>query len=671
MKLKKQYCLLFSLVSLLSACSTTSQNSDQSQVAVNNETSSTKVIPSQVAVNNDVVISEVVTSEVVTSEVVPSPVVNEKQSLDAGVLRSQAETIREQNERLNSKDQKISRLEESLAQNKKQITQLNSQLDTQEETIARLETTIVNTRTARLVEIEQEKVKLNQLEAQYISLKLENENLNRSLNKLKIENRQYKEQILIHELMAADSFDLDSNNAEEIEMPTVADVSQDLSLMGLQSDYDALGKMHHALLHKYSTLDDDYQTLDRLYLEQENELARLKSKYKALDSANRKTKSDYTNLRQKNLDLGGAISDARSQQQHLWDQIQVKNKVITSIEADNAALREKSTSLENLTSGQVTATLPVVDNSFELGTLNAKILVLESEISAQKALLTEYQDKLTNLEQSDDKSDLKNIEIARLGQALVDLNADYKELNYQFEQLELAQGVSREQQHALLQKLTTAEENVTNLAVHKTRLETDLTQAQAELVSLQDRYEASLLALESAKGTRQSLETQLSDLIELEAISAGLKSHLTTNLSNVLWQIPKQVELGSSFEIILNANVNDGQAGQIFIAELITDSSLELVSSISAEAQASNGILQWRWRAKGVSESQMAQVNLFIHQEIQYQEDRVLREVYRDQQVLSLINDNLFEKYGFWMIAIFAGLMGGFMIGKLNKSNPS
>jgi hypothetical protein len=167
------------------------------------------------------------------------------------------------------------------------------------------------------------------------------------------------------------------------------------------------------------------------------------------------------------------------------------------------------------------------------------------------------------------------------------------------------------------------------------------------------------------------LETQLSDLIELEAISAGLKSHLTTNLSNVLWQIPKQVELGSSFEIILNANVNDAQAGQVFIAELIGDSSLELVSSVAAEAQASNGVLQWRWRAKGVSESQTAQVNVFIHQEIQYQEDRILREVYRDQQILSLINDNLFEKYGFWIIAIFAGLMGGFVIGKLNKSDPN
>lgn len=642
MKLKTQYCLLFSLVSLLSACSTTSQNSDQSQVAVNNDA--------------------------VTPEVLSSPVVNASKTFDNSAVQTQVEASSDQNEALNAKDQKISRLEQSLAQNQKQITQLNGALDSQEEKIARLETSIENTKTARLIEIEQEKLKLSQLESQYISLKLENEQLNKSLNELKIQNRQYKEQIRAHEIMAAGTFDPDSMTTQDVDMP---EVRQNSSLIGLQSDYDVLSNMHQSLLHKYSKLDEDYQSLDGLYLGQKAELARLTEKYKTLDAANRKSKSDYAELRQQNLDLGGAISDARSQQQHLWDQIQVKNKVIESLEADNALLREKSGSIDNLTSGQVTATLPVADNGFELGTLNAKILVLESEISAQKALLTEYQDKLSNLEQSDDKSDLKNIEIARLGQSLADLNADYKALNYQFEQLELAQSVSRDQQHQLLQKLTSAEESVNNLTAQKSQLEISLSEAQSELVDLQGRYEASLLALESAKGTRQSLETQLSELIELEAISAGLKSHLTTNLSNVLWQIPKQVELGSSFEIILNANVNDAQAGQVFIAELISDSSLELVSSVTAEAQASNGVLQWRWRAKGVSESQMAQVNLFIHQEIQYQEDRVLREVYRDQQVLSLVNDNLFEKYGFWMIAIFAGLIGGFVIGKLNKSNPN
>ena len=639
MKLKKQYCLLLSMVSFLSACSTTTQNTDTASVATSNA------------------------DQTQTAETIASPSVNAIQTVNTNEDSSQV---------IHSKNEEISRLKQTLANNQNQISNLDNELNLQEEKISALEAATKNAKAARLIEIEEEKAKLAQLEAQYIKLKLENEQLKQSLVNATSQNKLLKEQILRHELMTADDADF---IPVEIDKPepneSVADVTQDLSIIGLQEDYNVLNKMHHALLHKYANLDENYQTLDGQYLSQQDELNQLKAQYKTLARANQKSKTDYAALKQKNLDLGGAISDARAQQQSLWDQIQVKEKVIKSLEADNSALREKSATLSNLTSGNITSTLPVSDNALELGTLNAKILVLESEIEAQQKLLSEYQEKLTELEQSDDKSDLKNIEIARLGQELTDLNHKYDELNYQFEQLELAQAVSREQQHELLQELTLAKANLAKLTTDKLALENEITQAQTELVSLQGRYEESLLALESAKETRQSLETQLSDLIELEAISAGFSNQLITSLTNVRWQIPKQVELGTSFEIILSADVNDALAGQVFIAELITDSSLELVSSISAEAQTSEGQLQWRWRAKGASESQVAQVNLFIHQDIQYQEERVLREVYRDQKVLSLVNDNLFEKYGFWVIAIFAGLMGGFLIGKLNKSQSA
>lgn len=631
MKLKKQYCLVFSLASILSACSTATQNTDQSQ--------SPTVV------------------EVAKAEVLETEVVNQVQQLDQGENQALLQSV-------TAKDKEINRLEKIISNNQTKITDLTRQLDQQEAKISRLESSQSYTNTAQLVEIESEKQTLSELEANYINLKLENEKLNDAINSLKIQNRLYKEQIIAHNIEVEKEIDTVST------VESVADVKQDLSIIGLQRDNDLLNSTHHTLLHKYSLLDADYQALDKEYLAQKQRLAQLNKDHDALKKTNQTLESDYAVLKQKNLDLGGAISDARAQQQTLWDQIQVKDKVIASLEADNSALRDKSSSLDKLTSGQLTTALPVADNSLELGTLNAKILVLESEISAQQKLLSEYQDKLTNLEQSDDKSDLKNIEIARLGQALSDLNADHKALNYQFEQLELAQTVSREQQALLRQDLATAQSNLAELTQQKQDLTNELALAKEELVSLQARYEESLLALESAKETRQSLEAQLSDLIELEAISAGFKDHLATNLSNVLWQIPKQVELGASFEIILTATVNDSIAGQVFIAELIGDSSLELVSSVSAEAQASNGQIQWRWRAKGVSESQVAQVNLFIHQDIQYQEDRILKEVYRDQKVLSLVNDNLLEKYGFWIIAIFAGLMGGFLIGKLNKSQP-
>ena len=613
MKLKKQYFVLFSLAGFLTACSTTSTTSDQS-----------------------------------TSD----PLINSPTSQTSSDTQSDT-----QNSLLAKQTVKINQLEQTLAGNQDEILQLTRQLDSQEAKLSQLKAHQQDTKAAHLLEIEAEKQKLVELEAKYIALKLENEQLALSLEQLKALNQEYKTQILANNLIL-----------KEVEAPELVESKYEKAIDEGEPDYDVLSKMHRTLLHKYSTLDADYQSLDAQYLSKQKELDDLQTQYASLEQINQKSRSDYALLKQQNLDLGGAISDARAQQQTLWDQIQVKDNIISRLEADNSALRDQSSAIESITSGQVTTALPAVDNSLKLGTLNAKVLVLESEIAAQKKLLSEYQSKLSNLEQSDDKSDLKNIEIARLGQALADLESEHKELTYEFEQIELAQQVSQEQQLTLLQDLTQARANLAELTLQKQRLEEDLKLAQSELIDLQGRYENSLLALESAKETRQSLENQLSDLIELEAISEGFKNQLTTSLSNVQWQIPKQVELDASFEIILTANVNDALAGQVFIAELTSDSSLEFVSSISAEAQAIDGQLQWRWRAKGVSESQTAQVNLYIHQDIQYQEDRVLRQVYRDQKILSLVNDNLFEKYGFWVIAIFAGLMGGFLIGKLNKA---
>ncbi|EAQ66668.1 effector protein B, substrate of the Dot/Icm secretion system [Marinomonas sp. MED121] len=612
MKLKKQYFVLFSLAGFLTACSTTSTTSDQS-----------------------------------TSD----PLISSSTS------QTHLDT---QNSLLAKQTVKINQLEQTLAGNQDEILQLTRQLDSQEAKLSQLKANQQDTKAAHLLEIEAEKQKLVELEAKYIALKLENEQLALSLEQLKALNQEYKTQILANNLIL-----------KEVEAPELVESKYEKAIDEGEPDYDVLNKMHRTLLHKYSALDADYQSLDTQYLSKQKELDDLQTQYARLEQINQKSRSDYALLKQQNLDLGGAISDARAQQQTLWDQIQVKDNIISRLEADNSALRDQSSAIESITSGQVTTALPAVDNSLKLGTLNAKVLVLESEIAAQKKLLSEYQSKLSNLEQSDDKSDLKNIEIARLGQALADLESEHKELTYEFEQIELAQQVSQEQQLTLLQDLTQARANLAELTLQKQRLEEDLKLAQTELIDLQGRYENSLLALESAKETRQSLENQLSDLIELEAISEGFKNQLTTSLSNVQWQIPKQVELDASFEIILTANVNDALAGQVFIAELTSDSSLEFVSSISAEAQAIDGQLQWRWRAKGVSESQTAQVNLYIHQDIQYQEDRVLRQVYRDQKILSLVNDNLFEKYGFWVIAIFAGLMGGFLIGKLNKAPSS
>ncbi|MFT6655571.1 MAG: hypothetical protein ACJAWI_002345, partial [Marinomonas primoryensis] len=58
----------------------------------------------------------------------------------------------------------------------------------------------------------------------------------------------------------------------------------------------------------------------------------------------------------------------------------------------------------------------------------------------------------------------------------------------------------------------------------------------------------------------------------------------------------------------------------------------------------------------------------FVSQQINFEDQSIQRQVYRGNETLSLINTNLFEKYGYWVGAILLGLLGGFLIGRLNKS---
>ena len=93
-----------------------------------------------------------------------------------------------------------------------------------------------------------------------------------------------------------------------------------------------------------------------------------------------------------------------------------------------------------------------------------------------------------------------------------------------------------------------------------------------------------------------------------------------------------------------------------------------MISDRVASAVVQNGRLQWRWRVAGLNEKPDAQLNLFVNQQMNFQDQVFQRQIYRGSETLSLVNTNLFDKYGYWGMAILLGLIGGFLIGRINKS---
>lgn len=201
------------------------------------------------------------------------------------------------------------------------------------------------------------------------------------------------------------------------------------------------------------------------------------------------------------------------------------------------------------------------------------------------------------------------------------------------------------------------------------------TQLAAQLNSAEIALSSSLterdILLARLNNVQQALDTKENDGITMTAAMEALQAQISSRLINVRWQLPNEMAIDNTFEIIVTARAQPFLQGQTYLAELITDSSIRMISDPVANAVVRSGALQWRWRVTGLNENPDAQMSLIVNQQINIQGQEITKQVYRGSETLSLLNTNLFEKYGYWSGAILLGLFVGFLVGRLNRGKKS
>ncbi|WP_421852362.1 hypothetical protein [Marinomonas sp.] len=392
----------------------------------------------------------------------------------------------------------------------------------------------------------------------------------------------------------------------------------------LKLDNDLLTRRISQLENENTSLKQQVSSLENMpttqdgfkqsYLDLLSENTQLQKKYANLEADNQANQKRLTSLKKENLMLGGALSDARAQHQVLWDKIRSLNA-------------EKSVGTDSVPQPVVPIIQPASSNDSDYERENAQMRIeladLQSKVAEQKALIDEYKSDILKLESALDEG--------------ADYEARWKDLDNKLAQAQ--------QKNAAL----TAQLNATG---------EQLAASQTELNALSARLAS----------TQQALEVNENSGISVTAAIEALQSQMSSALQNVQWQLPNEIALHNNFEILVSADVQPSLSGQTYLAELVTDSDIQMISDRIASAVVQNGRLQWRWRVAGLNEKPEAQLNLFVNQQIAFQDQTIQRQVYRGNETLSLINTNLFEKYGYWGIAILLGLLGGFLIGRINKS---
>ncbi|SBS34487.1 Chromosome partition protein Smc [Marinomonas spartinae] len=509
-------------------------------------------------------------------------------------------------ETLQEKNQRIAALQQTLTKNQSQLADLQHQLDEKDALIDALGKS--SSSSEALIALEKEKRLRRDLESRYAQLRIDNDRLNKKITQLKTENISLEKQLTSNSSVNKTSQNQASSNAK------LDFVTLNKSYQTLNSAYSALQKKYHSLENKEKTLQQRYNklTLDNL------------SNQKALDS-----------LKAENLKLGGQISDARAQQESLWDKIHVQEGMIKHLQAKlTEQYRNQPTPSDDTTSNQ--------GNS----QLQGQIATLEARLKAQVSLIDDYKKKVRTLKKQLAQHKVNNrhikaleTQLARLEQMNVDANKALKDSN-----------------KALLASQAQAE----SLSNQLTGLEQDKASLEKQLASLKEQ---------SARDAteRNKLAAQVNDLIPFQAEVASLKNQLAVGLQSVTWQLPKEASLHNNFEIVVTARVNNPVAGQSYIAQLVTDSAIQMISSPKVEATLQNGQLQWRWRLNGLNERPNAKLNLFVSQQMNYHDKVILRQVYDGSETMALNNDNLLDKYGFWAGAILLGLAGGFGAGYMSR----
>ncbi|ETI58046.1 coiled-coil domain-containing protein [Marinomonas profundimaris] len=407
----------------------------------------------------------------------------------------------------------------------------------------------------------------------------------------------------------------------------------------LKLDNDLLTRRINQLENENTSLKQQVSSLESMptsqdafkqsYLTLLSENTDLHNKYANLEADNQSSQKQLSALKKENLILGGALSDARAQHQILWDKVHaLRNASGVSDESDldQTDLANRQIESEELSPEFESIPAPIYltdnGNNTDDSLLRIDLINLEAQVEDQKLIIEEYQNDVLALESALDES--------------ADYEARWKSLD---------------------DKLALAIEN--NALLNK-----QLNDAQERLANSQAEMSALSLRLNS---TQQALESNENSNITTAAAIDSLTSQLTTTLRNVQWQVPNEIALHNTFEILVSANIQPSLAGQMYLAELVTDSDIRMISDPVATAVVQNGRLQWRWRVSGLNEKPKAQLNLFVNQQISFEGQTLERQIYRGNETLSLINNNLFEKYGYWAIAILFGLLGGFLIGRINK----
>ena len=383
-------------------------------------------------------------------------------------------------------------------------------------------------------------------------------------------------------------------------------------IIQLENENTALNQQVSSL-EDMPTKQDDFR---QNYFNLLDENTALKEQYANLKADNQANQKRLASLKKENLLLGGALSDARAQHQILWDKIR-------SLEGEDAPNDSAKEELQQPTP----ILLPNVSNEnyeYENAQMRVELADLQQKLADQKELINEYKNDILKLESALDEG--------------ADYAARWKDLD---------------------NKLALAEKNNADLTAQLNAVDKELIASQAEIRSLTSQLDS----------TKQALESKENSEISVNAAMDALQSQISSSLTNVQWQLPNEIALHNNFEILVSADVRPSLSGQTYQAELVTDSDIQMISDQVASAVVQNGRLQWRWRVAGLNEKPDAQLNLFVNQQITFEGQTVQRQVFRGNQTLSLINTNLFEKYGYWAMAILLGLLGGFLVGRINKKN--
>lgn len=391
----------------------------------------------------------------------------------------------------------------------------------------------------------------------------------------------------------------------------------------LKLDNDLLTRRISQLENENTSLKQQVSSLENMptsqdafkqsYFDLLDENTELKSKYADLEADNQSNQKRLTALKKENLILGGALSDARAQHQVLWDKIR----------SLGAKQPEAAKPIVNLNQPPLPLATDDMNYAKENTQMRIELANLQSQLAEQKSLIEEYKADILKLEAALDEG--------------ADYEARWKDLD---------------------NKLAQAQQNNAELTAQLNAAGEELAESQAELKALSARL----------AGTQQALEINENGGITVAAAIEALQAQMNSSLQNVQWQLPNEMALHNNFEILVSADVRPSLSGQVYQAELVTDSDIQMISDPVASAVVQNGRLQWRWRVAGLNEKPEAQLDLFVSQQISFQDQTFQRQIYRGNETLSLVNTNLFEKYGYWGIAILLGLLSGFLIGRISKS---